>query len=136
EPIIYRVFEWALMPDLPEGVGVMLHPTGVAAWFGVMVTLLNMLPFAQLDGGHVCYSLFGQWHRRAAWPMLAILAVLGFVWPGWWLWMVIVLVMGLRHPRIWDEAVPLDPKRQLTAWVAIAIFVLCFTPEPIKLVLG
>ncbi|MCP4898204.1 MAG: site-2 protease family protein, partial [bacterium] len=125
EPIIYRVFEWALMPDLPEGVGVMLHPTGVAAWFGVMVTLLNMLPFAQLDGGHVCYSLFGHWHRRAAWPMLAILAVLGFVWPGWWLWMVIVLVMGLRHPRIWDEAVPLDPKRQLTAWVAIAIFVLC-----------
>ncbi len=136
EPLVYRAFEWMLMPSLPDDVGLMLHPTGIAAWFGLMITLLNMLPFAQLDGGHICYSLFGQWHRRAAWPMVGILIMLGFIWPGWWLWAVIVLIMKLRHPRIWDEAIPLDPRRRLVAWIALAIFVLSFTPEPIKVVMG
>jgi len=134
EPLIYRLLESAVRPDLGGDANLWLHPTGVAAWFGILVTLLNLLPFSQLDGGHITYALFGAWHRRLAWPLVGVLAALGFLWPGWWLWVVIVVVMRPQHPRIWDEARPLDPKRRLVAWIAIAIFVLCFMATPIRVV--
>jgi membrane-associated protease RseP (regulator of RpoE activity) len=134
EPLIYRLLESAVRPDLGGDATLWLHPTGVAAWFGILVTLLNLLPFSQLDGGHITYALFGAWHRRLAWPLVGVLAALGFLWPGWWLWVVIAVIMRPQHPRIWDEAKPLDPKRRLVAWVAIAIFVLCFMAVPIRLV--
>jgi membrane-associated protease RseP (regulator of RpoE activity) len=134
EPLIYRILEVALRPGLGDDMTLWLHPTGVAAWFGILVTLLNMLPFAQLDGGHVLYSLFGRLHRALVWPMLGALAGLGFVWPGWWLWVVIALILRPQHPRLWDEDLPLDPRRRMVGWIAIAIFVLCFVAEPIRIV--
>ena len=134
EPLVYRLLEAVLRPGLGDDMTLWLHPTGVAAWFGVLVTLLNLLPFAQLDGGHIGYALFGGWHRRMAWPLLGALAGLGFVWPGWWLWVVIALFMKPQHPRLWDEDQPLDRRRQFIGWIAIAIFVLCFVAEPIRIV--
>jgi membrane-associated protease RseP (regulator of RpoE activity) len=134
EPLIYRLLEALIRPGLGDDVTLWLHPTGVAAWFGILVTLLNLLPFAQLDGGHVGYAIFGRWHRLMAWPLLGALAGLGFVWPGWWLWVVIALILRPQHPRIWDEDRPLDPRRQVIGWITIAIFVLCFVAEPIRLV--
>ena len=134
EPLIYRILEATRRPGLGEDMTLWLHPTGVAAWFGVLVTLLNMLPFAQLDGGHVLYALFGRHHRKMVWPLLGALAGLGFVWPGWWLWVVIALVLRPQHPRLWDEDQPLDPRRRLVGWIAIVIFVLCFVAEPIRIV--
>jgi membrane-associated protease RseP (regulator of RpoE activity) len=135
EPLIYRLLEMTIRPGLPDGSVLWLHPTGVAAWFGIIVTLLNLLPFAQLDGGHITYALFGQWHRRLAWPLLGVLAGLGFVWPGWWLWVIIVLFMRPQHPPLWDERVPLDRNRKLAGWMAVVIFVLCFAAEPIRIAL-
>lgn len=134
EPLIYRLFEVLIRPGLPEDAVLWLHPTGVAAWFGIIVTLLNLLPFAQLDGGHITYALFGRWHQRLVWPLLGVLAGLGFIWPGWWLWVVIALIMKPRHPRLWDEDIPLDRRRQLIAWTTIVIFILCFAAEPIRIV--
>jgi membrane-associated protease RseP (regulator of RpoE activity) len=134
EPLIYRLLESLIRPGIGDDMTLWLHPTGVAAWFGILITLLNLLPFAQLDGGHIAYALFGHWHRLLAWPLLGMLAGLGFVWPGWWLWVVIAVVLNPRHPRLWDENRPLDRRRQLIGWIAIAIFVLCFVAEPIRIV--
>ncbi len=134
EPLIYRFLETLIRPGLGDDMTLWLHPTGVAAWFGILVTLLNLLPFAQLDGGHITYALFGRWHRLLAWPLLGMLAGLGFVWPGWWLWVVIAVVLNPRHPQLWDEDLPLDRRRQLIGWITIAIFVLCFVAEPIRIV--
>ena len=135
EPPVYRLLETVIRPGLADDVTLWLHPTGAAAWFGILVTLLNLLPFAQLDGGHIFYALFGRWHRSLAWPMLGLLALLGFAWPGWWLWVVVALVLRPQHPRIWDEDRALDPRRRLIGWIAVAIFVLCFMAEPIRFVL-
>lgn len=135
EPLIWHLVERLVHPGLGSDMTLLLHPVGVAAFFGILVTLLNLLPFSQLDGGHITYALFGRWHRVAAWPLLGVLALLGFWWPGWWLWAVIALVLKPAHPRIWDEDLPLDPRRRLIAWLAIAIFVLCFMPAPIELVM-
>ena len=133
EPLIYRFLEALIRPGLGDDMTLWLHPTGVAAWFGILVTLLNLLPFAQLDGGHIAYALFGHWHRLLAWPLLGMLAGLGFVWPGWWVWVVIAVVLNPRHPRLWDEDQPLGPQRRLVGWIAIVIFVLCFVAEPIRI---
>jgi hypothetical protein len=53
------------------------------------------------------------------------------VWPGWLLWCVVFLFMGLKHPPVRDEAEPLDPPAPRLAWLALAIFVLSFMPVPI-----
>lgn len=134
EPLVYRLLEAVVRPEV-DGGSLLLHPSGVAAWFGLLVTLLNLLPFAQLDGGHILYALLGGWHRRLVWPLMAGLVVMGFLWSGWWLWVVIAMIMGPRHPPIWDEDVPLDRRRQIVAVVCILIFVLCFMLSPIELVL-
>ncbi len=134
EPLVLRTIAAWLHPDMPPGGDLLLHPVGFAAWFGIFATALNLLPFGQLDGGHISYALFGRAQRCAAWPLLLLLVALGTVWTGWLLWAVVALVMGVRHPRMPDEEVPLDPRRQAVAWLCLAIFVLCFTPEPIRLV--
>ena len=51
EPLIYRILETVIQPGLGDDATLWLHPTGVAAWFGILITLLNLLPFSQLDGG-------------------------------------------------------------------------------------
>jgi membrane-associated protease RseP (regulator of RpoE activity) len=133
EPLAFKALAWLVHPEVPPGGDLLLHPVGFAAWFGLLVTALNLLPFGQLDGGHITYALFGSWQRRIAWPLLAVLAVLGFWWTGWWFWAVIALVMRVRHPWIPDEAAMLDPRRRLLGFLCVAVFLLCFTPEPIKL---
>jgi len=134
EPLLFKAVEWIFHPGMVPGQDLLLGPVGFAAWFGLLITALNMLPFAQLDGGHIAYALFGRWHRRFVWPLWSLLFLLGFRWPGWWIWAIIALVMGVRHPRLWDEDRPLDPRRRAIAWLAFLVFLLCFMPQPIVLV--
>jgi membrane-associated protease RseP (regulator of RpoE activity) len=133
DPLAIQFLSWLLHPSVPTGTEFLLNPIAAAGWFGLLVTALNLLPFGQLDGGHITYALFGRWQRRIAWPLLAVLVVMGFWWMGWWLWAVIALLLRVRHPWIPDEATPLDPRRRLLGWLCIVIFVLCFTPEPVKI---
>jgi Zn-dependent protease len=117
---------------LPAGWILDPHPLLLAGWVGLFVTMLNLLPLAQLDGGHILHAVAGRAPRsRVAW-LFAILVALGFVWPGWWVWSVLVLLMGLRHPRLADEATPLDRGRRRLAALALAIFVAGFMPTPIR----
>jgi len=107
-----------------------LHPMALGAWLGLLATSINLLPLGQLDGGHILYAATGRLQRRLALPLWLGLALLGWYWPGWILWAVIVLVIGLRHPPVWDEREPLDAKRQAIALVALLIFILSFMPVP------
>ena len=120
---------------LPAGTVLNLHPTALAAWLGLFATALNLLPLGQLDGGHILYAALGRAQRRIALPLWLGLALLGYYWPGWLLWCVIVLVIGLYHPPVYDESEPLDGKRRALALVALLLFVLCFMPVPIDYVM-
>jgi len=119
----------------PLDPGVLLNPDPflLAAWVGMLATALNLLPLAQLDGGHVLYSVLGRRQRRLALPLWLALVGLGFVSPGWWLWAVVVLLLGLRHPPVHDEATPLGAGRKALAAVALLLLVLCFTPLPLRI---
>ena len=104
-------------------------------WIGILsvaIGFLNLLPIPVLDGGHLLYAVVGRRQFRVARLLWLVLLAGGFVWPGWFLWSLIVLVMGLRHPPVVDEAEPLDRRRRWLAVAALAIFVLCFMPVPIS----
>lgn len=119
---------------LPTGTVLNLHPFALAAWVGMLVTALNLLPLAQLDGGHVLYAISPRCHRLAGrWLWVALLAGV-FVWPGWAIWAVLVLVLGLRHPPVIDEDRPLDARRKALAVLALLIFLFCFMPKPLDIV--
>jgi membrane-associated protease RseP (regulator of RpoE activity) len=46
---------------LPDGKrDVFLHPTAWAAWVGLLITMVNLIPIAQLDGGHIAVAYFGN----------------------------------------------------------------------------
>ena len=121
---------------LPEGMAVSLHPTALAAWLGLLATALNLLPVGQLDGGHILYAAIGrrQWHLAV--PLWAALAVAGWFSHVWWVWCTFLLVMGLRHPPVLDEAQPLDRRRRWLAVLALVVLLLSFTPLPLVVVEG
>lgn len=138
EPLLWKVVERLYFGPVPAGYDTFLHPTGFAAWWGMLATALNLLPFGQLDGGHIAYAALG---RRAAWisaGTLVLVVLLNFGSTSWTFFALMLVAMalliGFRHPRIHDEDVPLDPVRRLVAILAAIIFVLCFTPVPITIV--
>ena len=132
QSLLYSALAWLFHGPLPESVILNPHPFALAAWVGCFATMLNLLPLAQLDGGHLLYTVVGRWQNRLAPALWAVLLAGGFLWPGWFLWSAIVLGMGLRHPPVLDEAEPLDRRRRWLAVAAAAIFLLCFMPVPIS----
>ena len=113
---------------------IILHPTAMAAWFGLFVTAMNLLPMGQLDGGHVIYSLFGsRVSRIITFSVFGALIPLGmFLWHGWLVFGALTLLLGLRHPPTLDEYTSLDKSGRLTGYAAIALFILTFVPAPIS----
>ena len=113
---------------------IILHPTAMAAWFGLFVTAMNLLPMGQLDGGHVIYALFGsRISRMVSLVVFSALIPLGiFVWHGWLVFGGLTLLLGLRHPPPLDEYTPLDRSARLTGYVSIILFILTFVPAPVS----
>ena len=133
EPLLLQFVSWLVLGPLPQGYDVVLHPVGFAAWFGLFVTSLNLIPIGQLDGGHVAYALWGPRQRTVALAMLPILLVLGFMpggWPGWFLWAGMAGLVGLGHPPVRDPRAALGRTRIWVGWGALAIFALTFAPIP------
>ena len=131
EPLLSQFIAWLILGPRPPQATINLHPIGVAAWFGLLVTSLNLLPIGQLDGGHVAYALWGRHQRTMAFVMVPILIVLGYIgWQGWWVWAFMAGLWGFGHPPVHDIHVPLGRKRVIVGWIAVAVFVLTFAPVP------
>jgi membrane-associated protease RseP (regulator of RpoE activity) len=124
-----------VLTGLPAPFGgrdVILSPVAWAGWAGLLVTALNLIPAGQLDGGHLMYVLLGARVRRL-WPFLVgALALMGFLWQGWWLWAALLFVLGRTHAEPLDEITPLDPRRKLLALLGLLVFILVFMPVPLK----
>ena len=137
EPLLFKILSYAHFGPIPAGSEVYLHGTGFAAWFGMLATAMNLLPFGQLDGGHISYAVVGRrsWIVSLATLVITVLMVI-FQSISWLSMAIIMLAMawflGLRHPVVVDESEPLDPARKAIAFAALVIFVLCFTPVPIQ----
>ena len=130
-PLLLRIAEVAAFPRVP-GTDIALHPLARAAWFGLLATALNLLPIGQLDGGHILYSLFGDWHKALSRIFIAALVPIGlFYWWTWLVWAGVLFIFGMRHPIICDIA-PVGRTRTRLAVAALLMFVLSFTLVPIR----
>lgn len=132
-PLSLQAALYAFHGAVPVGSVIELHPAALGAWFGLLATAINLLPFGQLDGGHVLYATFGRLQRRIARPLWIALAALSFWSPSWILWSLITLAIGLRHPPVRDEETTLNTSRKVLAGVALLILILSFTPMPMQI---
>ncbi|MGB3975393.1 MAG: site-2 protease family protein [bacterium] len=128
--ILTWILEKILIPIPEPGYGIMLHPVGFAGYIGLFVTAMNLLPVGQLDGSHVITALLGEKQHLIAKITLVILIFSGMFWSGWWLWAVLLLITGIKHPVIRYDARGLDATRKILAWITVAIFILTFVPVP------
>jgi membrane-associated protease RseP (regulator of RpoE activity) len=133
EPLLLSLGGHLFLKGAGPGMDIILHPVAFAGWVGVLVTALNLLPLGQLDGGHICYAVFGSRNRLISKIVMGILVVFGLLfWIGWLIWFFLLLIMGLRHPRVFDENEPLGKKRTIVAFVILLIFILSFIPAPVR----
>src|SRR5712692_2464416 len=109
----------------------LLHPVGRAAWVGLFATSLNLLPAAQLDGGHILRSVSQRAHRVSSLLLPVLLALLGFrYWPGWYVWAAMLIgIRLLRSLPIYNPQ-PLDSRRLAAAFLSLLVFILSFMPAP------
>ena len=127
---------WLLERVFHGDANLQVGPIYGAAWVGMLVTSLNLLPVGQLDGGHVVYALFGRWHGRIARLFFVVVLAMGFLgWEGWFVWAaMLAFALGVQHPDTLDHDTPLDPRRKLAAWLTIGVFLLTFMPVPLSVV--
>jgi membrane-associated protease RseP (regulator of RpoE activity) len=137
DPLMMKAIAYFFGVNLHYAVG---NPFYFAAWVGLLVTALNLIPSGQLDGGHAVYSIFGEtvhrWTGRAAFVLMATLSVLGWIYysspSGFLIAVLLGVMMRVRHPEPMDPE-PLDLKRKIIAFGTLMIFVVSFLPIPIQI---
>ncbi|MER3427722.1 MAG: hypothetical protein C4334_06425 [Pyrinomonas sp.] len=138
DPLLMRAFGHWLGVDLAH---TQANPLYFAAWIGLLVTSLNLLPVGQLDGGHIVYALFGRRTHalfgKMAFFAVLLLALLGWAWHGTPSGLVyallLLIILRLPHPPVTYEDDSLGSTRTLLAWVTLIVFILCFLPFPITI---
>lgn len=163
--ILYALLKYAVFGQwLPgDGVDVQLHPMALAGWVGLLVTMINLMPIGQLDGGHIAKAALGDAHETWSGRLHVALPVVGFAIGGimlahalalgrewgealsyasngltpWLVWTLLLAWMrrsaGEYHPPVGDA--PLDPRRKKLAIAMLVVFVLIATPVPFRPVL-
>jgi len=155
ECLLYLGLLRATHGAIPDGYDISLTPTALAGWAGLLVTMMNLVPVGQLDGGHIAYALFGRRQRRysrylrralfVAAVVIGIVAALGAQRAGkssdevywsllagynWLVWALVLTLMARvargEHPPV--DAGALTPRRRVVAWLTLFVFVLLFMP--------
>ena len=136
QPLLFQFASWVLFGNAPDNYMLNMHPIAFAAWFGLLATALNLFPIGQLDGGHISYAVLGRRSTYVTFAMISVAIALTYFSLSWLVWTALMIAMlvtfGPRHPRTFDEHVPLDRPRLILAIVALIMFILCFTPAPIQ----
>jgi Zn-dependent protease len=161
--LLYGLIKLAMFGQwLPGGgLDVQLHPVGFAAWVGLLITMINLIPIGQLDGGHIARAALGDAHERlsarlhvglvvmgvAAGGLLlslalvadySLLGALGYASHGlvpWLLWAAMIGIMrslaGGTYHPPTGDA-PLSRGRRRLALAVLVLFLLIFMPVPMR----
>jgi membrane-associated protease RseP (regulator of RpoE activity) len=116
------------------GYAAQLNPIMLAGWLGLFVTVLNLLPIGQLDGGHILYAAIGRRAALIGMVTVGMLVTMGYAFGAttWLLWGFLGLIFGVRHAPTLDDITPLDPARRVIALATMILFVLIFVPVPFR----
>ena len=112
-----------------------LNPYFCAAWVGMLITGLNMMPVGQLDGGHVTYTLFGKAAHQIA-KAIIVFAIAFMVFHQHFVlvvMVVLVLLMGTNHPPTQNDSQKIGAFRWMLGLASLSIPVLCFPPLIFKI---
>ncbi len=160
--LVFALFSKMALGEVASGYEIILHPVAFAGWIGLFVTVLNLMPAGQLDGGHVVYCLFpAKLHKAVSAATVILLVVMGVGtaslvgfadypglwvlgalpewlvfegWVGWLFWAVLLLVIGTSHPPTISSDTEIGAGRKALAFLSLLIFISCFTPVPISIV--
>ena len=117
ESLLFKGISALTMPGVAEDQNILLHPIAFAGWAGLLVTMFNLLPMGQLDGGHIAYAIFRGRQRGIALLAMAGLAVIAFWWPWWLLWVGIGFFMRPQHPPTLFDEIPISRTRHILGWI-------------------
>ena len=135
DSILMKILTFITHPGLLESQDIMLHPIAFAGWIGLLVTMLNLLPIGQLDGGHIAYAMLGEKQDIIGKLAFLLLIPLSFFSINWLIWGILLLLLmrSVKHPPIQDIHVPLSYKDKRIGYACLIIFILCFIPAPFKI---
>jgi membrane-associated protease RseP (regulator of RpoE activity) len=146
ESLLTRLLIWLRFGGVPDGMMVFTHPVADAAWFGFLVTAINLLPAGQLDGGRIAYAIFGARHAAIGRVTVTVLVTLGLAVTGWavlrgdgWLaplfglnWFVLAAMIrffiGYRTGPILDPRTPPAPWRRALGIACLLLVLLMLPP--------
>jgi Predicted membrane-associated Zn-dependent proteases 1 len=133
DSILMKILTWITHPKLMDTQDIMLHPIAFAGWIGLLVTMLNLLPIGQLDGGHVAYAMLGKKQRLIGQIAFIFLIPLSFLSINWLIWglLLLILMRSVKHPPIHDIHIPLSDTDKRIGYLCLLIFIVCFIPEPV-----
>ena len=135
DSLLMKFLTWMTYPNLLETQDIMLHPMAFAGWIGLLVTMLNLLPIGQLDGGHIAYAMLGK--KQNIFGKLAFIALipLSFISLNWLFWglLIFFLMRSAKHPPIHDINIPLSKFNKRIGYICLIIFILCFIPAPFNI---
>ncbi len=131
EPLAFQWLSRLLHGPIPDDQTLVIGQLGLAAWFGLFVTALNLMPIGQLDGGHVTYALLRERSRLVSrlgsWACVALVVFS----PSWILWAILVRILGRRHPPTLDDEAPVGRARVVLGVFTLVVFAVCFVPNPV-----
>lgn len=130
-PLVFRLFDLLLGRD---NLVPIFPPFGFAAWLGMVVTSLNLLPIWQLDGGRVFRSLLSRrGHLIASYASVGLLLLTGYFF------FAILLLLLMRNPvdiPVLDNVSPLSRGRKLALVGAVGMALVTFVVLWFPLQLG
>lgn len=149
DSILFSFLSRMVIGATPEHYDILLHPVAFAGWIGLFITSLNLIPIGQLDGGHIAYAILGERHRYVSRFLVGLLAIFGLlgiysqfsasqslsIFSGlevWFVWAVLLLILGIKHPPVQYWESPLDPRRMIMGLLSLVIFIITFIPAPFK----
>lgn len=121
-PLLFGIM-LIMFPPAGSGTVIWLHPLVRAGFIGMIVTMLNLMPIGQLDGGHVVHVLFGERTR----VILSFLAIFALVLMGYWFMALLAfLIARIKHPEPLDGVSKLSTSRKLATVFVVLIIILSF----------
>jgi membrane-associated protease RseP (regulator of RpoE activity) len=129
--LLSLISKLALGATLKPGMALDLHPLAIAGYIGIIVTALNLMPFGQLDGGHIIHAMLGQRVAIIVGQMTRIVVViLAFIRRDFFLWAIILLLMPVSDQPALNDVTELDNRRDFLGIFAMVILVSILLPLP------
>jgi membrane-associated protease RseP (regulator of RpoE activity) len=132
DPLLFKILASWIFGPLPQGEDIYLHPLAYAGWVGIFITALNLFPIGQLDGGHILYALLRNKAQLVATVVLyaAVGAVIITHRYEWLMMLMLLMLMGPKHPPTANDDEPLGTGRTILGWLTLSFLIIGFTPVP------